>query len=136
MASPKIVSSLGTKWGGTSSDSRFLQHTDEFTSPSNHPVSLFGFLSFGLLIIPFAFLRYGASLRAKSHFAKEAGAIVARMRAAAAKQAAIASPQAGSERIALDKAEKTTGSEVSVNSVEPKGLEENLSALTENKEQV
>lgn len=58
LASHKIVSSLGTKWG----------------------VSLFGFLSLGLLPIPLIFLRHGATMRGKSRFALEANAIVAATR--------------------------------------------------------
>lgn len=48
---------MGTKWG----------------------VSLFGFLSFGLIPIPIIFIRYGPALRAKSKFAREAATVLARM---------------------------------------------------------
>jgi len=57
IASHRIVLTLGSKWG----------------------VSLFGFLTLGLVPIPMIFLRYGQSMRAKSHFAREANAIVANM---------------------------------------------------------
>ncbi|KLO13139.1 MFS general substrate transporter [Schizopora paradoxa] len=54
IASHKIISSLGSNWG----------------------ISLFGFLTFGLLPIPLIFLRYGQNMRAKSRFAQEASSIV------------------------------------------------------------
>lgn len=53
-----IIDNLGTKWG----------------------ISLFGFLSLGLIPIPLIFIRYGASLRERSFFVQEAHAIVTRMR--------------------------------------------------------
>ncbi len=43
-------------------------------------MSLFGFFSLGLLPIPIIFLHFGESMRAKSHFAQEASAIVADMK--------------------------------------------------------
>ncbi|EGN99152.1 hypothetical protein SERLA73DRAFT_152838 [Serpula lacrymans var. lacrymans S7.3] len=52
-----LLDNLGTKWG----------------------VSIFGFLSLGLLPIPLIFIRYGASLRQHSRFAQEALSIVADM---------------------------------------------------------
>ncbi|KAH8111848.1 MFS general substrate transporter [Phellopilus nigrolimitatus] len=52
-----LVNSLGTKWG----------------------VSLFAFLSLGLIPIPLILLRYGAAIRGRSHYAQEAAGIVARM---------------------------------------------------------
>ncbi|KLO06595.1 MFS general substrate transporter [Schizopora paradoxa] len=58
ISSHKILSSLGSKWG----------------------VSLFGFLSLGLLPIPMIFLRFGESMRAKSYYAREASSIVANMK--------------------------------------------------------
>ncbi|KAH8115235.1 major facilitator superfamily domain-containing protein, partial [Phellopilus nigrolimitatus] len=92
VASHSIISHLGTKWG----------------------VSLFGFLSLGLLPIPFIFLRYGEVLRKKSHYAIEANTIVARMRAAAA-----AARQAQAEVIQADnsanqKSQERTSTEVIV----------------------
>jgi len=54
-----IIDPLGTRWG----------------------VSLFGFLSLGLLPIPLLFIRYGAQLREKSRHAREAREIIARMTA-------------------------------------------------------
>jgi hypothetical protein len=42
-------------------------------------VSLFGFLSFGLIPIPFIFLRHGKRLRASSHYAQEALALLHKM---------------------------------------------------------
>ncbi|EJC99613.1 MFS general substrate transporter [Fomitiporia mediterranea MF3/22] len=62
VASHSIISRLGTKWG----------------------VSLFGFLSLGLLPIPIIFLRYGEIFRKNSHYGHEANTIVAKMRAVAA----------------------------------------------------
>ncbi|KAL5520625.1 hypothetical protein ACEPAF_2626 [Sanghuangporus sanghuang] len=53
-----ILSGLGTAWG----------------------ISLFGFLSLGLLPIPLIFIRYGPALRERSHFAREARRIMAEMR--------------------------------------------------------
>ncbi|KAH8112349.1 MFS general substrate transporter [Phellopilus nigrolimitatus] len=53
-----ILKNLGTAWG----------------------ISLFGFLSLGLIPIPVIFLRYGPVLREKSHFASEANRILAGMR--------------------------------------------------------
>ncbi|KAI0063445.1 MFS general substrate transporter [Artomyces pyxidatus] len=58
VAAHSILDSMGTKWG----------------------VSLFGFLSLGLIPIPLIFIRYGEQLRQKSHFAKEAKAILAGLR--------------------------------------------------------
>ncbi|KLO12037.1 MFS general substrate transporter [Schizopora paradoxa] len=57
ISSHKIVSSLGFNWG----------------------VSLFGFLSFGLLPIPIIFLRYGKRLRSRSYYAKEAARVISEM---------------------------------------------------------
>ncbi|TDL20718.1 MFS general substrate transporter [Rickenella mellea] len=54
-----IIGNLGTDWG----------------------VSLFGFLSLGLIPIPIIFVRYGAVLRKRSRFAQEAEGIVRKMRA-------------------------------------------------------
>lgn len=53
-----IIDNLGTKWG----------------------ISLFGFLSLGLIPIPLIFIRYGASLRERSYFVQEVQAIVSHMR--------------------------------------------------------
>ncbi len=53
-----IMDNLGTQWG----------------------ISLFGFLSLGLIPIPLIFIRYGASLRERSYFVQEVQAIVSRMR--------------------------------------------------------
>ena len=44
-------------------------------------VSLFGFLSLGLLPVPIIFIRYGAQLRENSKFGKEARAIMQAIRA-------------------------------------------------------
>jgi hypothetical protein len=44
------------------------------------PVSIFGFLSLGLIPIPLIFIRYGKQLRARSRYAKEAQDIIMRMR--------------------------------------------------------
>jgi hypothetical protein len=46
----------------------------------NTTVSLFAFLSLGLLPIPIIFVRYGAQLRARSKYAKEAEAVIRAMR--------------------------------------------------------
>lgn len=53
-----LLSSVGTKWG----------------------LSLFGFLSLGLIPIPLFFIRYGEKLRARSKFAQEARKILEQMR--------------------------------------------------------
>jgi hypothetical protein len=63
-------------------------------------VSLFGFLSLGLIPIPLFFIRYGKNLRARSRFRQEAGSMIARMSQAIYKDedlaalAAIGSPDA------------------------------------------
>jgi non-ribosomal peptide synthetase component E (peptide arylation enzyme) len=44
-------------------------------------VSLFGFLSLGLIPIPLIFIRYGEQLRARSRYAQEANVVIARLRA-------------------------------------------------------
>ncbi|OBZ66361.1 hypothetical protein A0H81_13585 [Grifola frondosa] len=74
-----IVRNLGTEWG----------------------VSVFGFISLCLIPIPILFLRYGASLRARSALAQEANAIVAKMRAQAA--AAAKKAQAETKPLLPDK---------------------------------
>lgn len=48
-------------------------------------VSLFGFLSLGLIPIPLIFIRYGASLRERSYFVRQAQAMGAGMRGKASK---------------------------------------------------
>lgn len=48
-------------------------------------VSLFGFLSFALFPIPVYFIRYGRMLRESSRFARESDALIAGMRAQAAR---------------------------------------------------
>jgi len=53
-----LLNNLGTEWG----------------------VSVFAFLSLGLLPIPLIFVRYGPRLREKSHFAKEAREVIAATR--------------------------------------------------------
>ncbi|KAI0050890.1 MFS general substrate transporter [Auriscalpium vulgare] len=60
VAAHRIFTSMGTKWG----------------------LSLFGFLSLGLIPIPLIFIRYGEQLRERSHFAKEGRAILAGLQAA------------------------------------------------------
>ncbi|OCB87071.1 MFS general substrate transporter [Sanghuangporus baumii] len=57
LVASSLTKSLGIKWG----------------------VSLFAFLSLGLIPIPLIFLRYGASIRARSFHAQEATRVVARM---------------------------------------------------------
>ncbi|KAL5533628.1 hypothetical protein ACEPAG_88 [Sanghuangporus baumii] len=57
LVASSLTKSLGTKWG----------------------VSLFAFLSLGLIPIPLVFLRYGASIRARSFYAQEATRAVAQM---------------------------------------------------------
>ena len=42
-------------------------------------MSIFGFLSLGLIPIPIIFIRYGLQLRTRSHFASEADSIIAGM---------------------------------------------------------
>ncbi|KAI0247926.1 MFS general substrate transporter [Lactifluus subvellereus] len=54
-----LLDTMGTKWG----------------------LSLFGFLSLGLIPIPLIFIRYGEQLRARSLYAQEADAVIARLRA-------------------------------------------------------
>lgn len=44
-------------------------------------VSVFGFISLGLIPIPLIFIRYGPSFRARSHFASEARRVAAQMHA-------------------------------------------------------
>ncbi|EJC98676.1 MFS general substrate transporter [Fomitiporia mediterranea MF3/22] len=58
LVASSLLKSLGTKWG----------------------VSLFGFLSLGLIPIPLILLRYGASIRTQSYYAQEAATVIARMR--------------------------------------------------------
>ncbi|KAI0082068.1 MFS general substrate transporter [Panus rudis PR-1116 ss-1] len=74
-----VMDNLGTKWG----------------------VSLFGFLSLALIPVPLVFIRYGAALRARSHFARAAKEVASRMR-----QSSIADdmeePQDESERVVCD----------------------------------
>ncbi|KLO12517.1 MFS general substrate transporter [Schizopora paradoxa] len=53
-----LLNNLGTEWG----------------------VSIFAFLSLGLLPIPLIFVRYGSLLREKSHFAREAREVIAATR--------------------------------------------------------
>lgn len=43
-------------------------------------VSLFGFISLGLIPIPLIFIRYGPTFRARSHFASEARRVAEEMR--------------------------------------------------------
>ncbi|THH08482.1 hypothetical protein EW145_g2680 [Phellinidium pouzarii] len=57
LISNSLLNSLGVKWG----------------------VSLFAFLSLGLIPIPLIFLRYGTAFRKRSHYAQEAAALVSRM---------------------------------------------------------
>ncbi|KAI0263386.1 MFS general substrate transporter [Gloeopeniophorella convolvens] len=59
VATHRLLDALGTKWG----------------------LSLFGFLSLGLIPIPLIFIRYGGKLRARSRYAREAEAVVARLNA-------------------------------------------------------
>jgi hypothetical protein len=42
-------------------------------------VSIFGFLSLGLIPIPLMFIRYGKQLRARSRYAQEARVVIMRM---------------------------------------------------------
>ncbi|KAM5544656.1 hypothetical protein V8D89_001554 [Ganoderma adspersum] len=79
-----ITDNLGTEWG----------------------VSVFGFISLFLIPIPIAFLRWGPTLRARSVMAKEAGAIVAKMRAQAAAAAKKAQEAAAAAAAAGTGAEK------------------------------
>ncbi len=72
-----------------------------------HPVSVFAFISLFLIPIPIAFLRWGPSLRARSAMAKEAGAIVAKMRAQAAAAAKKAQEAAAAAAAATSEKEKT-----------------------------
>ncbi|THH32230.1 hypothetical protein EUX98_g1963 [Antrodiella citrinella] len=58
IAANSVLKNLGTKWG----------------------VSLFGFISLGLIPIPFIFIRYGPTFRARSHFASEARRVSEQMR--------------------------------------------------------
>ncbi|EIW54811.1 MFS general substrate transporter [Trametes versicolor FP-101664 SS1] len=55
-----IVDALGTKWG----------------------ISIFAFISLGLVPIPFVFVRFGPALRARSRHARQAREAIARMHAA------------------------------------------------------
>ncbi|KAH9933622.1 MFS general substrate transporter [Epithele typhae] len=74
-----IIDNVGSEWG----------------------VSIFGFISLILIPIPLAFLRWGPALRERSPLAKEANAIVAKMRAqaaAAAKKAQEAAAAAAEEK--------------------------------------
>ncbi|EGO24721.1 hypothetical protein SERLADRAFT_438336 [Serpula lacrymans var. lacrymans S7.9] len=70
-----LLDNLGTKWGGM--HSCFVSWISELKKGG--AVSIFGFLSLGLLPIPLIFIRYGASLRQHSRFAQEALSIVADM---------------------------------------------------------
>lgn len=73
-------------------------------------MSVFGFISLFLIPIPIAFLRWGPTLRARSAMAKEAGAIVAKMRAqaaAAAKKAQEAAAAAAATAAAEKEKEKS-----------------------------
>ncbi|KAI0750005.1 major facilitator superfamily domain-containing protein [Daedaleopsis nitida] len=85
-----IIDNLGSEWG----------------------VSVFGFISLCLIPIPIAFLRWGPALRARSPMAKEANAIVAKMRAqaaAAAKKAQEQAAAASSATAGTDEMEKGDG---------------------------
>ncbi|KAL5519558.1 hypothetical protein ACEPAH_1241 [Sanghuangporus vaninii] len=57
LVASSLTKSLGIKWG----------------------VSLFAFLSLGLIPIPLIFLRYGASIRTRSFYAQEATRVIAQM---------------------------------------------------------
>ncbi|KAI0306294.1 MFS general substrate transporter [Multifurca ochricompacta] len=59
VATHRLLDAMGTKWG----------------------LSLFGFLSFGMLPIPLIFIRYGDELRARSRYAREADVLIARLSA-------------------------------------------------------
>ncbi|KAI1783606.1 MFS general substrate transporter [Ganoderma leucocontextum] len=87
-----ITDNLGTDWG----------------------VSVFGFISLLLIPIPIAFLRWGPTLRARSAMAKEAGAIVAKMRAQAAAAAKKAQEAAAATAAAAAAEKEKTDSEGSV----------------------
>ncbi|KAI0788184.1 MFS general substrate transporter [Fomes fomentarius] len=77
-----VIDNLGSEWG----------------------VSVFAFISLALIPIPLAFLRWGPVLRARSPMAKEANAIVAKMRAQAA-AAAKKAQEAAAASANSDKAE-------------------------------
>ena len=62
-------------------------------------VSLFGFLSLGLLPIPLLYIRYGPVLREKSHFAREARRVAAQMRAHEAELAGSMEKKAGVDSV-------------------------------------
>jgi len=57
MISYSVIKGIGTKWG----------------------LSIFAFLSFGLLPIPLIFIRYGKQLRTRSHYAQAAQEVIVRM---------------------------------------------------------
>ena len=77
ISSHKIVSSLGFNWGGACFTLDLFPSFQSFIL--DFTVSLFGFLSFGLVPIPLIFLRYGKRLRSRSYYAKEAARIVSEM---------------------------------------------------------
>jgi len=82
-----IVANVGTEWG----------------------VSIFAFLSVGLLPIPVLFVRYGAHLRAHSKFAREAEEVLAatRQREKALVEEAVIPPNAQTMDLPMDE-EKTS----------------------------
>lgn len=51
------------------------------THPTRMTVSIFAFISLGLVPIPFAFVRFGPALRARSRHARQAREAIARMHA-------------------------------------------------------
>ncbi|KAH8100973.1 MFS general substrate transporter [Cristinia sonorae] len=59
IAAHSLNENVGTKWG----------------------ISIFGFISLGMIPIPLFFIRYGAAFRERSHFANEARKVTEKMRA-------------------------------------------------------
>lgn len=122
-----LLDNLGTEWGGTHA------HMSSSQSPfGTHPcfsllVSIFAFLSLGLLPIPLIFVRYGSRLREKSHFAREAREVIAATRNQIAQDVAEEDPAPMSEmkeKRNMDDLERGDGVEVNVRSSIEKNINE------------
>lgn len=77
-----LINATGTKWAGQSTVflqvSSLITHIFLFShvAPS---VSIFAFLSLGLIPIPLFLIRYGKKLRARSRHSQEARRVIVRM---------------------------------------------------------